>query len=69
MNNLTHLADGHSAKDVEEDEGAVGVVFAHQVAVGQPLDPADGRERKLCHHFTVKTSETKHILCPVIFFH
>lgn len=29
----TYLSDGHGAEDVEEDEGAVSVILAEQVAM------------------------------------
>ena len=50
----THLSDGHGAEDVEEDEGAVGDITAHQVAVRDALQQREGLERQLCHHTTIK---------------
>lgn len=44
-----HLSDGHGAEDVEEDEGAVGVILAKQVTVRQPLDVRQRHEGQLRH--------------------
>ena len=38
----THLPDGHGTKDVEENEGAVGDVAAHQVAMREALHQREG---------------------------
>ncbi len=51
------LAYGHGAEDVEEDEGAVGVVVAGQTAVRQALHPGDGLERQFRHHSTLETEQ------------
>lgn len=51
---LNVLSDGHGAEDVEEDEGAVGVVLAQQVAVRQSLDVGQRRERQLGHYSPIK---------------
>lgn len=53
-----YLSDGHGAENVEEDEGAVGVVFAQQVAVRQALDVGQRHEGQLGHHAAVKTETT-----------
>ena len=39
---LNVLTNGHGAQDVEEDEGAVGHVFARQIAVRNALEPGNG---------------------------
>ena len=49
-----HLSDGHGAEDVEEDEGAVGWVAAHEVAVREVLEDGEWSERQLRHHVPVK---------------
>ena len=55
--NGAYLADGHGAEDVEEDEGAVGIIFPHQVSMRQTLDPTDWSERQFCHDATVETKK------------
>ena len=49
-----HLSDGHGAENVEEDEGAVCCVTAHEIAVGQILEYGERSERQLSHHMPVK---------------
>lgn len=54
-----HLSDGHGAEDVEEDEGAVGVIFAQQVTVRQPLDVRQRHEGQLCHDPAIETEHRR----------
>lgn len=54
-----YLSDGHGAEDVEEDEGAVRVVLAQQVAVRQPLDVRQRHKRQLGHHSSIKTGRKR----------
>lgn len=54
-----YLSDGHGAEDVEEDEGAVGVILAQQVAMWKSLDVWEGHERQFCHHSSIKAERGK----------
>ena len=36
---VTHLSDRHCAEDVEKDKRTVGVVVAHEVAMGNTAQP------------------------------
>lgn len=51
---LNVLSDGHGAEDVEEDEGAVGVVLAQQVAVGKALDVGQWHKGEFGHDSSIK---------------
>lgn len=51
---LDVLPDGHGAEDVEEDEGAVREVLAHEVPVREALHPGDGGEGQLGHDLAVE---------------
>lgn len=59
MRVATHLANGHGAEDVQEDEGTVRGVVPQQVAMRQSLDVGEGRERELRHHSAVKSEKGK----------
>jgi hypothetical protein len=60
----TYLSDGHGAEDVEEDEGAVGEVGAHEVAMGDAVQPGDGHKRQLGDHAPIKsTANNLHHTC------
>ncbi len=48
-------ADKHGAEDVEEGHGAVCVVEAWQVAVGNAGEEGDGRERQFGNNNAVET--------------
>lgn len=52
-----YLSDGHGAEDVQEDEGAVGVILAQQVTVRQALDVGQRHERQLGHNSAVKAGQ------------
>lgn len=52
-----YLSDGHGAEDVEEDKGAVSVIFAQQVAMRQSLDIRKWHERQFGHDSSIKTEE------------
>lgn len=51
----THLSNGHSTENIQEDEGAVCGVIAQQVSVRQSLDVRERSEGELCHHSTIKS--------------
>lgn len=51
---LNILSDGHSAKDVEEYEGAVSVVLSKEIAVRQTLDIGQGHKGQLGHNPPIK---------------
>lgn len=54
----SYLSDGHGAEDVEEDEGAVSVILAQQVAMRQSLDVRQRHKRQFGHYSSIKTEET-----------
>lgn len=51
---LPYLSDGHGAEDVQEDEGAVGEVLAHQVAMGDSSEQGEGFKGQLGHNMAIK---------------
>lgn len=56
------LPNGHGAQDVEENEGAFGVVISGQVAVAETLDPRDWGKGKFRNHTTVKSGAVLQIM-------
>jgi len=60
----THLSNGHGAQDIEEDEGAVSEVAAHQVAVGNSSQESERFKWKFCNHTTIKPGGNQ--VCSVL---
>lgn len=64
LNHNDYLSDRHGAEDVEEDKGAVGVVFTQQVAVRQPLNVGQRNKRQFGHNPSIEAARQKNISTP-----
>lgn len=58
---LDVLTHGHRAQNVQENEGALVVIFAGQIAMAQALDPRDGQKGKASYYASIETISTEYI--------
>ena len=59
----TDLSRCHGAQDVEEDEGTVGGVVAHEVAMGEPSQEGERLKGQLSNHTAIKAVRRRREVC------